>query len=70
VSELLNPFYCPECGRPMHLVTGRNHDPFLGCQGFPDCRETRNVRTDESGRYVVVMNERDREEALVQWLRA
>lgn len=54
----------------MQLVMSSRFDTFAGCTGFPECRETRNVRQDESGRYIVVMNERDREEALVQWLRS
>jgi ssDNA-binding Zn-finger/Zn-ribbon topoisomerase 1 len=68
VSVLRDPFHCPECGLPMHLVTGRSHDAFLGCTGYPECRETRNLRL-ENGEYVVVLNERDREEAMIRWLR-
>jgi DNA topoisomerase-1 len=69
MTELRDAFHCPECGLPMHLVSGAKFDTFVGCTGFPECRETRNVRADESGRYVMIPNERDREEALVQWLR-
>ena len=40
---------CPDCGKPMALRKGR-FGPFLACTGYPDCKTTRRLGTDGSGR--------------------
>ncbi len=39
---------CPECGSAIHLKIGRN-GPFLACNGYPDCKYTRDYVRDEKG---------------------
>jgi DNA topoisomerase-1 len=34
---------CSECGRPMVLKYSRRGDKFLGCSGFPECKNTVNL---------------------------
>lgn len=33
---------CPQCGKPMEVKRGRYGD-FLGCTGYPDCREMQSI---------------------------
>jgi DNA topoisomerase-1 len=39
---------CEKCGRTMVMKRGR-FGPFLGCTGYPECKNIVNVRKDESG---------------------
>jgi DNA topoisomerase-1 len=39
---------CEKCGRPMVVKRGK-FGPFLGCSGYPECKNIVNVRKDESG---------------------
>lgn len=39
---------CERCGKPMLIRFGKN-GPFLGCSGFPDCRNTTEFERDENG---------------------
>ena len=40
---------CPLCGRPLSRTINRfTRDPFLGCDGFPYCRYTKNISEGES----------------------
>lgn len=36
---------CPQCGKPLVYRTGR-FGRFLACSGFPECRYTRNIKTE------------------------
>lgn len=38
---------CPECGKPM-VVRWNRYGRFLGCSGYPDCRQTESL--DDDGR--------------------
>jgi len=31
---------CPKCGKPMVIRTSKNNKRFVGCTGFPDCKNT------------------------------
>jgi len=35
---------CEKCGRPMAIKYGP-HGKFLGCSGFPECRNTKSITT-------------------------
>jgi DNA topoisomerase-1 len=37
---------CDQCGRPMVQRKGR-YGPFLGCSGYPECKNTRKLRPTE-----------------------
>jgi DNA topoisomerase-1 len=39
---------CEKCGRPMVVKRGK-FGPFLGCSGYPECKNIVNVRKDENG---------------------
>ncbi|MBN1380838.1 MAG: type I DNA topoisomerase [Deltaproteobacteria bacterium] len=39
---------CEKCGKPMVLKRGR-FGPFLGCSGYPDCKNILNIKQDENG---------------------
>jgi DNA topoisomerase-1 len=39
---------CEKCGKPMLLKRGR-FGPFLGCSGYPECKNIVNVKQDETG---------------------
>lgn len=39
---------CPRCGKPMReRHNRRTGKPFLGCSGFPECRGTREIESDD-----------------------
>jgi len=40
---------CPKCGKPMVLRKGR-FGPFLACSGYPECKTTRRIHVNESGK--------------------
>ena len=39
---------CGTCGKPMVIKWGR-HGRFIACTGFPDCKTTRPLETEENG---------------------
>ena len=39
---------CDKCGRPLVVKNGR-FGTFLGCSGYPECRNVVNIRKDENG---------------------
>jgi DNA topoisomerase-1 len=39
---------CPECGKPLTKRWGRN-GPFIGCDGYPECKYTRPLPGEEDG---------------------
>lgn len=39
---------CETCGKPMVIKWGR-HGRFIACTGFPECKTTRPLETDENG---------------------
>ncbi|MBR5229730.1 MAG: topoisomerase DNA-binding C4 zinc finger domain-containing protein [Firmicutes bacterium] len=43
VSNFVEPRTCPRCGKPLKKRSGRFGE-FYGCQGFPTCRYTENVK--------------------------
>jgi DNA topoisomerase-1 len=47
---------CEKCGRPMAVKQGR-FGPFLGCSGYPECKNIVNVRKDENGAMTPVKEE-------------
>ncbi|MDP2268594.1 MAG: DNA topoisomerase, partial [Deltaproteobacteria bacterium] len=47
---------CEKCGRPMAVKQGR-FGPFLGCSGYPECKNIVNVRQDENGAMTPVKEE-------------
>ncbi len=38
---------CEECGRPMVVKFSRKGDRFLGCSGFPECKNTKSIVAEE-----------------------
>ena len=41
-NEAAEPETCELCGKPMQLKRGR-FGPFLGCTGYPECRNIRKI---------------------------
>ena len=41
-EEIATDFICEKCGKPMVIKWGRNGS-FLACQGYPECRNTKEV---------------------------
>lgn len=50
---------CDVCGREMLIRYGRN-GPFLGCSGYPECKNTREFDRDDDGHVVVKEQEKPR----------
>jgi len=44
---------CEKCGKPMVIKRGRNGE-FLGCSGYPACKNTRNFRRGETGEIEII----------------
>ncbi|MDR2385967.1 MAG: type I DNA topoisomerase [Deltaproteobacteria bacterium] len=44
--------FCEKCGKPMVVKKGR-FGTFLACAGYPDCRNTKRLTTDENGEHKV-----------------
>jgi DNA topoisomerase-1 len=42
ISNIPTDIDCDECGKPMIIRQGRR-GPFLGCSGYPKCRNTGEV---------------------------
>lgn len=51
---------CEECGKPMQIKFSRTGGEFLGCSGFPDCRNIKNFARNENGQ-IEVVEKRDEE---------
>jgi len=47
---------CEKCGKDMVMRKGR-FGQFLACSGYPDCRNTRKLRVDETGAVTAVKDE-------------
>lgn len=45
--EILTEHVCSECGKPMALKTSRFGSQFLGCSGYPDCKNTMPLTKDQ-----------------------
>lgn len=45
--EILTEHNCSECGKPMALKTSRFGSQFLGCSGYPDCKNTMPLAKDQ-----------------------
>ncbi|RME21566.1 MAG: type I DNA topoisomerase, partial [Deltaproteobacteria bacterium] len=52
-EEIPTEHVCDKCGKPMVVKWGRN-GYFLACSGYPDCRNTREVRLHGDGRVEIV----------------
>ncbi|MEN6604267.1 MAG: type I DNA topoisomerase [Bryobacteraceae bacterium] len=57
LSEQENEEYCPNCGRPMVLKKGR-FGQFLACSGYPDCKTTRRLDSQEVRKPDVPLDEK------------
>ncbi len=44
--QILTEHVCPECGKPMAMKTSKWGSMFLGCSGYPDCKETKPLSKD------------------------
>ncbi|MBI5888031.1 MAG: type I DNA topoisomerase [Deltaproteobacteria bacterium] len=44
---------CEKCGKQMVIKWGRN-GKFLACSGYPDCKNTKDFKTDEAGNVVAL----------------
>ncbi len=51
-GEVLTDIPCTRCRRPMAIRSGKN-GLFLGCTGFPECKNTFNYVRDDKGRIAV-----------------
>lgn len=47
-QEQITSILCEKCGKPMVVKNGR-HGKFLGCSGYPDCRNIKNIELKENG---------------------
>ena len=45
--EILTEHVCTECGKQMALKTSRFGSQFLGCSGYPDCKNTMPLAKDQ-----------------------
>ncbi|MFQ5736065.1 MAG: type I DNA topoisomerase [Thermodesulfobacteriota bacterium] len=52
-EEVPTDISCDKCGKPMVIKWGRK-GKFLACTGYPECRNTKDFRTDEDGKVVPV----------------
>jgi DNA topoisomerase-1 len=52
-EEIATDFVCEKCGKPMVIKWGRNGS-FLACQGYPECRNTKEVVKNLDGTYDIV----------------
>jgi DNA topoisomerase I len=52
-EEIPTDFVCEKCGKPMVVKWGRNGS-FLACQGYPECRNTKEVVKNLDGTYEIV----------------
>ena len=47
---------CEKCGKPMSIKRSRNGE-FLGCTGYPACKNTKSFRKNEAGEIEVIEGE-------------
>jgi DNA topoisomerase-1 len=52
-EEIATEHVCEKCGKPMVIKFGRNGS-FLACQGYPECRNTKEVVKNLDGTYEIV----------------
>jgi DNA topoisomerase-1 len=50
-QEIATDISCEKCGKPMVVKWGR-HGEFLACSGYPDCKNTKEVKREE-GEYKI-----------------
>ncbi|HUS64481.1 MAG TPA: type I DNA topoisomerase [Kofleriaceae bacterium] len=55
-EEILTKYVCEKCGKPMVVKWGRNGS-FLACQGYPECRNTKEVARGADGEWEIVPEE-------------
>jgi len=63
--EEITDILCELCGKPMAVKVprrGRSHEPFLGCTGYPKCKNIKNFRRTEDGS-IEILAERQEEPA-------
>jgi DNA topoisomerase-1 len=56
-KEEITDVLCERCGKPMAVKVprkGRAHDPFLGCTGYPKCKNIKNFKRDDFGKIIVL----------------
>jgi DNA topoisomerase I len=52
-EEIPTDYVCEKCGSPMVVKWGRNGS-FLACQGYPECRNTKEVERQADGTWEIV----------------
>ncbi|MBI5885609.1 MAG: type I DNA topoisomerase [Deltaproteobacteria bacterium] len=52
-EEVATDLVCEKCGKPMVIKWGRK-GKFLACSGYPECKNTADFETDETGKVKVV----------------
>jgi DNA topoisomerase-1 len=52
-EEIATDFVCEKCGKPMVIKWGRNGS-FLACQGYPECRNTKEIVKNLDGTFDLV----------------
>jgi DNA topoisomerase I len=52
-EEIPTDFICEKCSKPMVIKWGRNGS-FLACQGYPECRNTKEVVKNLDGTYEII----------------
>jgi DNA topoisomerase-1 len=55
-EEIQTKYVCEKCGKPMVVKWGRNGS-FLACQGYPECRNTKEVTRGADGEWEIVPEE-------------
>ncbi|THB64063.1 MAG: type I DNA topoisomerase [Desulfovibrio sp.] len=51
---------CDKCGQPMVIKFSKNGE-FLGCSGYPECKNIKNFTRDENGEIVITARPSDEE---------
>jgi DNA topoisomerase-1 len=52
-EEIATEYVCEKCGKPMVIKWGRNGS-FLACQGYPECRNTKEIQRGLDGKIEIV----------------
>jgi DNA topoisomerase I len=52
-EEIATDYVCEKCGKPMVIKWGRNGS-FLACQGYPECRNTKEIQRGLDGKIEIV----------------
>jgi DNA topoisomerase I len=55
-EEIPTEHVCEKCGKPMVIKWGRNGS-FLACQGYPECRNTKEITRNADGTVAIVPEE-------------